>query len=139
MVSEQEIERLHEMDKLIESDWVWESDGPGFKGEARVLCIDSPATLTLKGWKRRNYGFCLLYKSSKVVRRWDDGVHRNPDGEIIEGSHKHNWHPQYEDTRAYPVDDITRDNVDDAFFDFLNEENIRLEGDYTRQSALGEQ
>jgi len=136
MVSQEEIERLHNMPKVIEEDWVWDVDGRSFRGEATVICLDSAAKLTLKAWKRRNYGFCLLYKSSKVVRRWDDGFHRNPDGTLIEGSHKHQWHPQYEDKKAYSVEDITTDNVDDAFFDFLDEENIELRGEYQRQKEL---
>ncbi len=136
MVSEAEVQQLHEMDKVIEEDWLWDAEGGSLRGEASVICLDSTATLTLKAWKRRSYGFCLLYKSSKVIRRWDDGIHRNPDGETLEGSHKHKWHPQYEDKKAYPVDDITTDNVDDAFFDFLDEENIVLEGDYQRQEEL---
>lgn len=126
------------MDKVIEEDWSWEPEAGSLRGEATVICLNSDARLTLKAWKRRNYGFCLLYKSSKVVRRWDTTPHRNPNGEMITGPHKHKWHPQYEDARAYPVDDVTTEDVDDAFFDFLDEENIDLIGNYTRQAALAE-
>jgi len=136
MVSKAEIDRLYDMDKVIEEDWSWETRGSNLVGDAEVLCLDSGAILTLKAWKRRNYGFCLLYKGSKVVRRWDDGRHTNPDGEVIEGSHKHYWHPQYEDTQAYEVDDVATNDVDQAFHDFLDECSIRLEGDYGRQETL---
>lgn len=136
MVSKAEVDRLYHMPKVIEGDWKWEVDGPNFTGEATVYCLNSDAKLTLKAWKRRNYGFCLLYKSSKVVRRWDDSIHKNPDGEIIRGSHKHFWHPQYEDSKAYPVDDIATNDVDKAFIDFLDECNIKHKGGYQRQSAL---
>ncbi|WP_152420898.1 DUF6978 family protein [Halorubrum coriense] len=136
MVSQAEIEELYDMKKIIEEDWIWETDGPNLIGEATVYCFDSEAILSLKAWKRRSYGFCLLYKSSKVVRRWDDSRHRNPDGEVIDGSHKHKWHPQYEDNCAYPVDDVATDDVDKAFQDFLNECNIELRGDYQRQDRL---
>jgi len=138
MVSEAEIDRLYEMEKVIEDDWSWEVDGPTHRGEATVYCKGSKAKLTLKAWKRRSYGFCLLYKSSKIVRRWDDSRHRNPDGRIIDGSHKHKWHPQYEDNLAYPVDDVATNDVDEAFIDFLDECNIELRGDYSRQGTLGE-
>lgn len=136
MVSEQEINRIHELPKVIEDDWVWEVNGPNLTGEATVYCLDDGVNLTLKAWKRRNYGFCLLYKRSKIVRRWDDGNHTNPDGERIEGSHKHYWTPEYEDTFAYEVDDIATDDVDQAFWDFLDEENIELNGSYTSQKEL---
>ena len=138
MVSKAEIDRLYHMPKVIEEDWHWTLSGPNHVGEATVYCIDSEAILTLKAWKRRNYGFCLLYKSSKVVRRWDDSRHKNPNGEVIDGSHKHFWHPQYEDAKAYPVDDVATDDVDEAFNDFLDECNIELRGDYQRQNTLGE-
>jgi hypothetical protein len=124
------------MEKIIEEDWTWEVAGPNLVGEATVYCYESDAILTLKAWKRRSYGFCLLYKSSKIVRRWDDSRHKNPDGEIIDGSHKHYWHPKYEDNYAYPVDDIATDDVDKAFEDFLAECNIELRGDYNRQDTL---
>jgi hypothetical protein len=136
MVSKDEIDRLYEMKKVIEDDWEWENDGPGLKGEVTVYCLDSDAILTLKAWKRRNYGFSLLYKSSKVIRRWDDSIHENPNGQVIDGSHKHFWHPQYEDSKAYGVDNIDTDNVDNAFEDFLDECNIELQGSYQRQDKL---
>lgn len=138
MVSKAEIDRLYEMDKVIEDDWSWEVVGPNHVGEATVYCLNSEAILTLKAWKRRNYGFCLLYKSSKVVRRWDDGIHENPDGELIQGSHKHFWHPEYEDAKAYRVDDVATDDVDQAFWDFLDECEIELKGNYHRQNTLAE-
>ncbi len=78
----------------------------------------------------------MLYKSSKIVRRWDDAIHTNPDGERIEGSHKHYWEPEHEDNYAYPVDDITTDDVDQAFQDFLDECNIEHRGAYTAQKEL---
>jgi len=136
MVSKEEIDTLYAMPKVIEEDWIWEVEGPNLVGEATVYCLESDAVLSLKAWKRRNYGFCLLYKSSKIVRRWDDGVHRNPNGEVIEGSHKHRWHPEYEDNIAYPVDDVATNDVDKAFEDFLDECNIEHKGAYNRQKAL---
>jgi hypothetical protein len=55
---------------------------------------------------------------------------------VINGSHKHYWHPHYEDNYAYPVDDVATDDVDKAFQDFLAECNIELRGDYNRQETL---
>lgn len=108
------------------------------RGEATVLCPEHDETLTLRAWKRRSYGFCLLYQGATAIRRWDDGVHKTPDGEWVEGSHKHYWTPVHEDQQAYEVNDITTDDVDQAFHDFLEEENIDHLGNYTRQAELGE-
>jgi len=139
MASKEEIDRLYNAEKVLEEDWVWETAGANLEGEADVKVLDHEATLVLRGWKRRRYGFCLLYKATKVVRRWDDGVHTNPDGTVIDGSHKHYWHPQYEDAMAYEVGDITTDDVDQAFDDFLDECNINHRGSYYRQSELSDQ
>ena len=138
MVSKAEIDELYHAPKVIEDDWAWETNGPNHQGEATVRVLGKDANLTLRAWKRRRYGFCLLYKATKVVRRWDDAVHTNPDGERLEGSHKHYWHPEYEDAYAYPVDDITTDDVDEAFKDFLDECNIELRGSYNGQQELGQ-
>lgn len=138
MVSREEVKELHEADKIIEEDWQWDVQGPNVEGEATVYCRNRDETLTLRAWKRRSYGFCLLYKGATAIRRWDDGVHRKPNGECLEGSHKHYWTPIHEDQKAYEVDDIATDDVDQAFHDFLEEENIDLLGNYTRQTELNE-
>lgn len=140
MVTKSEIDRIYDMDKVIEEDWEWERAGGSLVGEATVFCLKEDINLVLKGWKRRKYGFCLLYKSSKVVRRWDFSTpHTNPDGEVIDEPHKHYWDEDYEDAFAYAVDDVTTSDVDEAFNDFLDECNIRHEGGYYRQIELGEQ
>lgn len=138
MVSKERIDELYRAPKVIEEDWTWEINGPNHTGEATVRCLGIDASLKLRAWKRRRYGFCLLYKATKVVRRWDDGRHTNPDGQTIEGSHKHYWHPQHEDSFAYPVDDVATDDVDQAFIDFLDECNIDHRGRYTAQQELTE-
>lgn len=138
MVSKERIDELYDADKVIQENWVWERNGSSLTGEATVRCVGEGIDLTLKGWQRRNYGFCLLFKSTKVVRRWDDSIHTNPDGKVIRGSHKHFWHPEYEDNMAYPVNDVATDDVDDAFMDFLDECNIELRGKYHSQKELTE-
>ncbi|MGQ4555951.1 DUF6978 family protein [Halobellus sp. GM3] len=135
-VTRQKIEELHEAAKVIEEDWEWEVKGSNMEGEAIVYCLGMEESLTLKAWKRKNYGFALLYKGAQAVRRWDDGVHHTPDG-TVEGSHKHYWNPPHEHKCAYEVNDISTDDVDEAFHDFLEEENIELQGDYVRQTELG--
>jgi hypothetical protein len=131
MVTKAEIDGIYDMDKVIDENWQWQRRGPNFEGEATVYCLHEDVNLTLKGWKRRNYGFCLLYKSSKVVRRWDTSVpHTNPDGEVITDPHKYYWTEDHEDAFAYPVDDVTTDDVHQAFWDFLDECNIDLRGTY---------
>jgi len=131
MVSKAEIDGIYDMDKVIEEDWEWKRRGPNLEGEATVYCLNEDVNLTLKAWKRRSYGFCLLYKSSKVVRRWDMSTpHTNPDGEVITDPHKHYWTEKHEDAYAYSVDDVATDDVHQAFLDFLDECNIELRGTY---------
>ncbi|XVH30675.1 DUF6978 family protein [Haloferacaceae archaeon DSL9] len=137
-VTREKIEKLHEIDKVIEEDWEWNVQGPNAEGEATVYCIGEEEELTLKAWKRKSYGFALLYKGAQAVRRWDDGVHHTPDGGEVVGSHKHYWNPPHEDKCAYEVDDISTDDVDQAFHDFLEEENIDLLGTYSRQTELSD-
>lgn len=139
MVTKAEIDRIYDMEKVIEEDWEWQKRGSNLIGEATVYCLNEDVNLVLKAWKRQNYGFCLLYKGSKVVRRWDDSTpHTNPDGEVIKEPHKHYWDEDHEDRFAYPVDDVETDDVDEGFFDFLDECGIDLLGSYSRQAELAE-
>lgn len=113
MVTKAEIDRIYAMEKVIEEDWDWEERGSNIVGEATVYCLNEDITLVLKAWKRQNYGFCLLYKGSKIVRRWDSSTpHINPDGGTIEQPHKHYWDENHEDKFAYPVDDIATNDLD---------------------------
>lgn len=131
MVTKAEVDGIYDMEKVIDEDWQWQPRGPNLEAEATVYCLNQDINLTLKGWKRRSYGFCLLYKSSKVVRRWDTfAPHTNPDGEVITTPHKHYWTEKHEDAFAYPVDDVATDDVHQAFWDFLDECNIELRGTY---------
>lgn len=139
MVTKAEVDRIADMEKMIEEDWEWERRQSNLVGEATVYCLDEDINLVVKAWKRNNYGFALLYRGSKVVRRWDNSTHTNPDGKRVEGSHKHYWDEEHEDRFAYPVDDITINDVDEGFMDFLDECNIELNGSYSRQSELTEQ
>lgn len=136
MVTKSRIDEIYQMEKVIEEDWSWERRGSNHVGEATVYCMNEDVTLVLKAWKRESYGFCLLYKSSKVVRRWDNSTpHTNPDGKVINEPHKHYWDEEYEDKFAYAVDDVATDNVDQAFWDFLDECNIELKGSYQEELA----
>jgi hypothetical protein len=139
MVTKAEVDRIADMEKIIEEDWEWERQRANFVGEATVYCLGADINLVLKAWKRDKYGFVLLYRGSKIVRRWDNSTHTNPDGETIEGSHKRYWDEDHEDRFAYPVDDIATDDVDEGFMDFLDGCNIELHGSYTRQLELREQ
>jgi hypothetical protein len=137
MITKSEIDEIHDMEKVMEEDWVWEKVGPNLIEEAKVYCINSDINLTLKGWKREKYGFCLLYKNTRIVRRWDDSTpHTNPDGTVIDEPHKHYWDEEYEDAFAYAVDDIPTNDVDGAFKAFLEEEHIEHTGTYMRQEEL---
>lgn len=137
MITKAEIDWIHDMDKVMEADWEWIRRGPNYEGEAKVYCLNEDINLLLKGWKREAYGFCLLYKTSRIIRRWDNITpHTNPDGEVIDGPHKHYWDGNHEDGFAYAVDDVATNDVDRAFQDFLEEESIEHTGSYIRQEEL---
>jgi len=135
MISEGRADELSDMPKVIDSTWRWQykSEKDKYEGEVPVLCRNEQTTLRLVGWinKRLSYSFSILHKGSIPIRRWGDHIgHTNPKGAEIDGPHKHKWREDVGTGYAYKTDDVSRDSVDDAFFDFLNEEAIEFNGQY---------
>ena len=62
---------------------------------------------------------CAFIYNRICIRRWEStGPHRNPNGELIAGEHKHGWDEMHEDRWAYVPDDIdttSRDSILDSF------------------------
>lgn len=88
--------------------------------------------LEVQGWYSwkgsKRYGFALLYKNNIPIRRWDDakGHIDSCSGKILEGPHKHYYHPIHGDNCAYETKDIRQGDVNGALLDFLKECHISM-------------
>lgn len=140
MITTDEAEALHNAPKIIFEDFIWEYDGSKYHGSVRVECRDRDDILRLVGWVNdRRYSYSLIYRNAITIRRWGDHPgHRNPDGELVEGPHKHRYEEEYEDGWAYNVNDVSTSDARQAFFDFLDEESIELASSATYQGRMGE-
>lgn len=132
-VDEDRADQLSNMPKVIDEDWRWryKQRKDKYEAEAKVKCISENTTLSLVGWinRRKSYSYSLIYKGSIPIRRWGGHpCHKNPDGEHIQSAHKHKWRQDVGTSYAYETDDVSTSNVDQAFFDFLDEESIEFNG-----------
>ena len=72
---------------------------------------------------------CAFIYAGVCIRRWESvGPHKNPDGQVIKGEHKHEWDEMHEDRRAYVPDDIDTADRDAILMSFLSECAIMIEG-----------
>ena len=72
---------------------------------------------------------CAFIYRGVCIRRWEStGPHRNPDGEIIQREHKHDWDDVHEDRRAYIPTDIDTGSRDSILMSFLDECGITIDG-----------
>lgn len=141
MTSRALIDHIYDLEKSLQGSWEWEVRPECLVGESEILCLGEDYDVSLKGWCNVNrpdlYEFSLMYERSTVIRRWDNNTrHTIPGGERCDGPHKHRWTEKHEDRVVYEVDDVAIDDIDQAFNDFLDECNIRFEGDYHRPEVL---
>ena len=72
---------------------------------------------------------CAFIYSGICIPRWESaGPHTNPDGQRIDGEHKHTWDEVDEDRYAYAPDDIDTSSRDTILMSFLDECGIIMEG-----------
>lgn len=72
---------------------------------------------------------CAFIYKGICIRRWEStGPHRNPDGQLIGGEHKHEWDEVHEDRQAYVPDDIDSTSRDSGLMGFLDECAITIDG-----------
>lgn len=134
-LSKEEADALYYSKKRIIFDHGWEKRETSTASYARieVMCEDgTPMDVrgTANSWKAgQHYSFSLLYKKSIVIRRWDDNKHPCPISKIVlNGPHKHYYHPDFDDAPAYETNDITLNDVNMALIDFLKECNVETKG-----------
>ena len=130
--TDQEAAELLDEPKVIAVNISWTHDGRRHRLEAAVLAEHSGRLLRLIGNAGiRNRSFGLLYNNTPI-RLWCYNYHRrtNPDGEVIQGPHKHRYDEDADVIWAYVPDDMRPGDVNREFRDFLNECNVRLQGTY---------
>ncbi len=140
--TESEINTLLEKGELrIEEDIKWREKRGGSHWEFRVPVINEYQgvrfDLQLIGTRNINifrYSFALLLDSNRRIRGFCPFVshtNRHPVREKIEGSHKHKWTDQCQDSYVYVPDDIPEpDDLEKALRQFLQECNISFLGEY---------
>jgi hypothetical protein len=137
MISEQRANELSDTPKIIDEDWAWEykEQKDKYEAKASVKCIKENTTLKLVGWinSRMSYSYSLIHRGSVPIRRWGDHPgHKNPDNSPVDGPHKHQWREDIGTGYAYATDDVSTSSVDEAFFDFCDEESIEFNGTHYR-------
>ena len=116
----------------------WRPHGRGFRlDSAQVLALESGNLLRLTGYLgSSNRSFALLYKNLPIRKYTVHSSHRNPDGTVTRGPHKHTWDDVDEDRWTYVPDDITQGNPMQELLDFLKECNIQVMGDLGLQGLF---
>ncbi len=121
--------------KVITEELQWRGqDNYRRRLEARVLAPELNEALKLVGFVgRTNYGFALLFKNHPIRKLNKHHKHRNSNGKLVFGMHKHTWDEVNRDKDSYIPNDIDPNgDIDDIFLAFLEEENIELREPYQR-------
>lgn len=129
MITTEEADLLYQVPKYITEDLKWERTGHTLKMKVNVF-TESADRLILYATSGRTYSFSLVYRGSSVIRRFDMKSHKNPNGVVLIGPHKHFSHEKNMQSEAYLVDDIAPNNVNEAIMQFLQECNIVLQAAY---------
>jgi len=142
MLTNREVKRILNERKELRGNVQWRSY-PSRRGNK--LRLEKEVIVPSMGIKLRLIGLIvpgikmnltLLYESYPIARLNTGPAHRNPDGTEVHGPHKHLWREEYGDRYAYPVKNISVENPDEAFFEFLKECKIELLGSYSRSLPL---
>lgn len=136
---------LADPSKEIRGDVTWTRDS----GSSRAVCFrvgvhtNPPCPLIAVGRFDPSAGkltFALIHRRAGRIYGLDLGAaHRNPDGAILRGAHKHHWKPGWKDRIAYRPPDITAawDDPVTVWKQFCAEANLRHTGVLERPYAPG--
>ena len=132
MVTQAKAEQLIEERKVIGVNLSWKDKGESYYLEAKVLCLESEETLSLRGFAgKRNRSFVLLYKNLPIRKYTVHAYHRDPvTQQRVREPHKHYWDDEWEDKRVYIPNDIRIGDPNQELEDFLRECNISLRGTF---------
>ena len=98
------------------------------------VLVDPPVPLTVAGRfnpATRKLSYTLIHNRARRIYGLDLGEsHRNPDGAILRGTHKHRWRDRWKDRCAYRPPDITAgwDDPVTVWKQFCAEANLRHDG-----------
>ena len=127
-LSEAEVQYVLSQGQLqLAQDVSWRRQGQGFKFTVPVGNSQDLDLMLTGYWNPRGgkFSFTLYYPAgNQPLRRYcSRGTHRNPgpQGEILAGSHKHEWRDVGEDRVAHVPPDITAQDVTGALRQFLAE------------------
>ena len=138
MIPQQEFENiLGDTTKKIESDLLW-SDHPTLSHaqqfEVRVLSESGWPLKVVGRWNplKDKLSYIMVLDGPGRILGLDMGEvgHRNPDGQLLQGTHKHRWTVEHEDKQAYVPMDITAPwyEPERVWRQFCTEVNIRHYG-----------
>ena len=121
--------------KIISANLRWQPWHRGFRLNgltgAAVVASNSQQILKLTGYiGRKNRSLTLLFKNQRIRGYCVKERHRNPDGQIINGPHKHSWEDVDEDNWTYVPTDVRSGDVNVELLDFLTECNVHLTSSY---------
>lgn len=126
---------LNDESKTIEGDVRWYRDEGHSSAVKLNVKIESD-----QGWPMTMVGYynTVTHKLTYAVVAFgvrvyalDFGRHRNPDGEWLDGVHKHRWSEQHRDAYAYVPEDISSPPSEPlaVWSEFLDEAKIRHVGE----------
>lgn len=77
---------------------------------------------------KTKFALILNEKRIRCLEYGSTAKHRNPNGGLVIGLHKHFWTDQFEDREAYVPQGIDTSDPNKAFISFLKECNIKFTG-----------
>jgi hypothetical protein len=140
--SEADVEALLQHGAVIRGEFRWRESGRHrFKAEAKLEDTYEDSSVRVIGTlnaQLMNLSYIVLWGTQRI-RSLDIGgpPHPNPDGTVIPTPHKHRWTDRYADRVAYRPTDISSDEVEGVFHQFLAECNITFQGTYRAPTLQG--
>ncbi len=136
-------EKFYHEDKVIVDDIIWKKRNGIYETDhipihSNIL-EEELVTLKCKVDKYNNYSFNIIFKKTITLVRYDKKIHPPTfvdkcSGEKLDEPHKHKFRKGCKrnlQAKIIPANEISRNDVNMALMQFLNECNIRLEGNYT--------
>ena len=129
--SQVEADRAISEAKVIRENLTWRSEGGRFKLEGTVFAPTSQTLLKLLAVVGRQRSYSLLCNNVTLRRLCaKKRRHRNPDGQYVQGTHKHRHTDDFGDREAYKPPNVRIGEPNEELMDFLEECNITIEGTY---------
>lgn len=134
---------FYKEEKVIVDDIIWRKRGGIYETDHVPIFSEvlegELVTLKCKVDKYNNYSFNIVFKKTIILVRYDKKIHHGNfidgcSGEKLNEPHKHKFKKDCKrnlEAKIISESEITRGDVNKALMQFLEECNIRLEGNYT--------